>query len=533
MTTGHSALAGLRLSDLLALRRQVADRVAADEMDRVRANADKIRARCETLSGFFTESWSVLEPSARYVDNWHIGAIAEHLEAITAGQIKRLLINVPPGSMKSLAASVMWPAWEWGPKGLRSMRYLTTSFNEIPVKRDTRKHRDLTLSAFYRELWPEVVLTRTGEMSFANSDTGNREGVPFGSLTSQRGDRLIIDDPHSTETAESDAERANTSRKFREGALSRVNDEQESAILVIMQRLHQDDISGVIEQFGMGFDRLIIPMEFEPDRRIYTSIGWTDPRTEDGELMFPERFPRNVCEAKKRDQGAYVWAGQYQQRPAPREGGMFQVDKIGIVDYAPIGGKMIRGWDLAGSKKKNSPYTVGVKLKKVDGLIYVLDVARTRKEVQEMPAYIETVAKADGLDVLQDYPQDPGVGGKALKASLADKLSGLDFVSSVESGDKVQRAIPISAQVDAGMMRLVRAPWNAAFIDELRNFPASSFKDQVDALSRAYTRLVSIKTEELGEAPEAPSPSSGGGHDPEMDGEDYGDDDADPWDRDY
>lgn len=498
----------------------MAQRIAEEEMVRVRANADKIRARCETLSGFYRESWRVLEPRAEYVENWHIGAIAEHLEAVTAGQIKRLLINVPPGSMKSLAASVMWPAWEWGPKALMAMRYLTTSFNDGPVKRDTRKHRDLTLSDFYQELWPEVRLVRTGETSFANSETGTREGVAFGSLTSQRGDRLIIDDPHSTETAESDVERANTSRKFREGALNRLNDEQRSAIIVIMQRLHQDDVSGIIEQYGMGFDRLIIPMEFEPERRIHTSIGWTDPRTEDGELMFPARFPREVCEAKKTEQGAYVWAGQYQQRPAPREGGMFAVDKIGIVEFAPLGGKSIRGWDLAGTKKKTSPYTAGVRIKKVDGLIYIEHVARERKDVKEMPPFVATVARADGIDVLQDYPQDPGVGGKSLKATLAEALEGLDFRSSPETGDKTTRAIGISAQVDAGMVRMVRGPWNAAFIDEARNFPASSFKDQIDALSRAYTRLLAMKDDGVGEAPETPTRQPG---EDDEDDDEYGD----------
>jgi hypothetical protein len=137
--------------------------------------------------GFVREAWHVLEPNASYVHNWHIEAICSHLEAVTDGRLNRLLINVPPGSMKSLLCSVFWPAWEWGPKGLRSLRYLTTAFNDGPVKRDTRKTRDLILSEWFQSLWPEVQLTRTAEMSFANSDTGTREGVAFGSLTSQTG----------------------------------------------------------------------------------------------------------------------------------------------------------------------------------------------------------------------------------------------------------------------------------------------------------------------------------------------------------
>jgi hypothetical protein len=150
---------------------------------------------CQTLAGFVREAWPTLEPNAGYAHNWHIDAICQHLEAVTAGKITRLLINVPPGSMKSLLVSVLWPCWEWS-RGLRSLRYVCTSFNDLPVTRDSRKARDLILSPWYQSLWPEVVLTRAGETSFANSSTGTREGVPFGSLTSQRGDRLIIDDPH-------------------------------------------------------------------------------------------------------------------------------------------------------------------------------------------------------------------------------------------------------------------------------------------------------------------------------------------------
>lgn len=498
--------ADLRLADLKQLDRQMGQAIDADRMNKIRENLDTNREKNRSLRTYFAEAWHVNEPTAKYVPNWHIDAIAEHLEAVTAGDIKRLLINVPPGAMKSLSASVMWPSWEWGPMGMSSMRYLTTSFMDKPVKRDTRKMRKIVTSEWYQELWP-MGMPRLAEMSFENEFTGSREGVAFGSLTSQRGDRLIIDDPHSTETAESDTERANTSRKFREGALSRLNDEENSAIIVIMQRLHQDDISGVIEQYGMGFDRLIIPMEFEADRRFYTSIGWTDPRKEDGELMFPERFSRELMESKKRDQGEYVIAGQYQQRPAPREGGMFKVDKIQMVDYAPQGGREVRGWDLAGTRKKKSPFTAGLKMKIVDGVIYITDAKRDRKEVQEMEPWVETICRNDGRDIFQDLPQDPGVGGKALKASFAKRLHGLEFSITTEPGDKVTRSIPLANQVDAGNVRMVRGDWNKPLIDEMRNFPGANIKDQVDALSRAYARLLTWRKNPMMSAPEAPMPS--------------------------
>jgi hypothetical protein len=265
----------LALPSLEAIRAEKERRKTDAERERLAKDADRIRDRCRSLAGFVREAWHVLEPEAKYVPNWHIDAICAHLEAVTDGRINRLLINVPPGSSKSLIVSVMWPAWEWGPCGRRSLRYLATAFNEGPVKRDTRKCRDLIASEWYQRLWPDVRLTRTAETSFANSATGTREGVPFGSLTSQRGDRLIIDDPHSTETAESDTERLNTTRKFREGAVNRLNDQEKSAIVVIMQRLHEQDISGVIISLGMDYVHLMLPMEFDPTRACETIIGFS------------------------------------------------------------------------------------------------------------------------------------------------------------------------------------------------------------------------------------------------------------------
>ena len=152
-----------------------------------------------------------------------------------------------------------------------------------------------------------MALVRSGETSFANSDTGTREGVPFGSITAQRGDRFILDDPHSTAGAESEAERNATTRQFLEGALNRLNDQAKSAIVVIMQRLHEADVSGVILARKMNYMHLCLPMEFEADRRCITSIGFKDPREVDGELADPERFgplvrvalPINVGDAGK------------------------------------------------------------------------------------------------------------------------------------------------------------------------------------------------------------------------------------------
>lgn len=455
-------------------------------------NAEAIRARCQTLSGFVREAWHVLEPNATFSHNWHIDDICRHLEAVTDGRINRLLINVPPGSMKSLLVSVFWQAWEWGPKGLHSLRYLTTSFNEIPVKRDTRKTRDLIMSDWYQSLWPEVRLTRTAELSFANSHTGTREGVPFGSLTSQRGDRLILDDPHSVETAESETERQNTTRKFREGAINRLNDQERSAIVVIMQRLHEDDISGVIQKLGMGYTHLMLPMEFEADRRCVTSIGFTDPRSYEGELLDPARMPRETVDKLKRDTTEYAYAGQYQQRRAPREGGIFKRHWFDVVPAAPAGVLKSRAWDLAATKSSTAAYTAGVKLSVLNGTYYIEDVVRERGSPADVERLIKRIAISDGLGCRISIPQDPGQAGKSQVAAFAKLLAGFNCRFSPETGDKQSRALPVSAQAEVGNVKLVKGDWNAAFLEEITSFPSGTYKDQTDALSRAFADLLKV-----------------------------------------
>lgn len=477
---------------LRAIRTEKARRVAEAERERVARDAELIRDRCRSLSGFVREAWHVLEPTARYAHNWHIDAICDHLEAVTDGSINRLLINVPPGSSKSLLVSVMFQAWEWGPCGLASQRYLTTSFNDIPVKRDTRKCRDLMLSDWYQALWPEVKLNRTGETSFSNTKTGTREGVSFGSLTSQRGDRLIVDDPHSTETAESPTERVATTRRFREGAQNRLNDQERSAMIVIMQRLHEEDISGVIQSVGMDFVHLMLPMEFEPERKCYTSIGFEDPRTEEGELLDPVRFPREVVDKLKRDMGSYAFAGQYQQRPSPRSGGMFHRSDFEIVDAVPAKVRRCRAWDFAASTPKpgrQPDWTVGLKMAYADGVFYVEDILRDRLSSSDVEKALRNTASQDGIATMIRMPQDPGAAGKADANTKIKLLAGYSLKVEPVSGDKATRARPASAQAEAGNVKLVRGAWNDAFLDEICTFPNGQFDDQVDAFADALNEL--------------------------------------------
>ncbi len=481
-----------------ALRVALAEKERRQNLaERAVSHESEIREKCKTLHGFVEAAWDVLEPGVAFSDNWHVQAICEHLEAVTRGEIHRLQINIPPGCMKSLLASVMWEAWEWGPAGKPWMRYLGTSYDLGYATRDSRKMRDLVLSEWYQKLWP-ITLSRTGEDDFENTQRGSRVAKVFANLTGGRGNRVILDDPHSVDSAESTGERMRVTRRFRESLQSRLNDQKRDAIIVIMQRLHERDVCGVIEQLDLPYTKLILPMEFEPKRRCVTHFAghtWKDPRTREGELLDKGRFPQSVVQALKDASGGHAYAGQYQQRPSAREGGMFKREWLGkIVEAVPAAAmrRVVRKWDLAASLPEDAAdpdWTVGLKMATDGaGTFYILDVIRVRTDAGRVRDLIKGTAVADGRAVKIVVPQDPGQAGKDQKASLIKMLAGYRVSAVRETGDKGTRAEPFAAQLEAGNVILLAGPWNEAFIEELVAFD-QGHDDQVDAASGAFTEL--------------------------------------------
>lgn len=287
----------------------------------------KRQAKRGGLIAFVRYFWHVLEPKTPLVEGWALHAICQHLEAVTFGEITRLLINVPPGFMKSLLTDVFWPAWEWSAMDKPHLRIVAFSYAAGLTERDNGKFRDLLLSPVFRELWgTKFKLNKIGEVKVTNNKTGSKLATSVGGIgTGERGDRIVVDDPHNVKEGESELVRTSTVTWFRESLSNRLNNMESSAIIVIMQRVHEGDVSGTI--IAEGFDdycHLMIPMEFDPDRSSETSIGWTDPRTEDGELAWPERFPASVVEKLKLTVGLYAYAGQYQQSPVPRGGSILK-----------------------------------------------------------------------------------------------------------------------------------------------------------------------------------------------------------------
>ncbi len=442
-----------------------------------------------SLAEFVKRAWRVLEPETDLKWGWSLDAICEHLEAVSRGEILRLLMNVPPGCMKSLLTGVFFPAWEWGPQEKPGMRYLGTAHKQDLAVRDNLKCRRLIQSDWYQRLWPiELTGDQNAKTKFENDSTGFREAMAFGSMTGSRADRVLLDDPLSADDANSEAALRAAEITFTESLPTRVNND-ESAIVVIMQRLHEKDTAGIILKRDLGYVHLCLPMRFEAERKCVTSIGFEDPRTCDGELLFPERFPEATVSSLEKTMGSYAAAGQLQQRPAPREGGMFKRAWFPVVRAIPAGTRFVRGWDLAATEGAGD-WTVGVKIgRQKNGRFLIANVARDRKSAAGVERLLINTASQDGYECTISIPQDPGQAGKAQTSYLVQQLAGYTVKTSTESGDKVTRAGPLAAQAEAGNVDILEGDWNDAFFEEITIFPNGT-KDQTDAASRAFNELV-------------------------------------------
>lgn len=484
-----------------------------------RRNADAIRASHVGRGGllrFVRYFWPVLEPQTKFVDGWPLEAICRHLEAVTFGEITRLLLNVPPGFMKSLLTNVLWPAWEAGPMNMPHLRYVTFSYSASLTERDNRRFRDLVVSPEYQLLWGDrFALRKQGETLVSNDKTGWKLATSVGGVgTGERGDRVILDDPHNIKEAESDQVRGDTVRWFQEAMENRLNDLKKSAIIVIMQRVHQMDVAGAIVTGG-GYVQVLIPMEFEPTRACKTPIGWKDPRKDDGELAWPERFgAAEILPFKRR---AYMWAAQYQQRPEPRGGGIFKrawwkpwhdhaAKRFGITGgQYPLFSFTLGVLDTAYTEKEeNDPcaMTVWGLWHDLAGNPQVMLVHAWEEWLEFNPLVLKTVeaCKKFKVDHLLIEAKASGISvGQELTRRYAREGFGMSLVDPGK-GDKVARAYAVTHLFEDEM---VWAPghcdekgeftgwrkWAERVIDQMATFPKSTHKDLTDTATMALKHL--------------------------------------------
>lgn len=415
----------------------------------------------------------------KWLHNWHHRLICEKLEAVYRGEIKRLIINIPPRYSKTELAVVNFTAWALGKNP--DAEFIHASYSATLAAKNSGEVRNVMQTEEYMRIFgtrlkseAKAHLTTTDGGAFYTTGTGGTlTGFGAGKARAEFGGALILDDLHKADEARSDTMRQNVIDWFQNTLESRANS-RDTPIIVIMQRLHEDDISGFLLSGGNG-------EEWE-----HLCLSAIQP---DGSALWPAKH--SVEELQRMEQAApYVFAGQYMQRPAPLDGGLFKPDKIEVVEAVPAGNiKWVRGWDL-GATVGGDP-TAGAKLGRLgDGRFVIADMAHGDLSPDARDLLLKNTAVSDGRSVRISIPQDPGQAGKTQVLHLTRLLQGFSVSASPESGDKITRAEPFAAQVNVGNVMMVRGDWNKGLIDEMRLFPNGKHDDRIDACSRAFGELI-------------------------------------------
>lgn len=463
------------------------------------------------LHDFVRGAWHVVCPEEKFIDGWHIWAICAHLEAVTQGTIKNLLLNVPPGTMKSLLVCVFWPAWVWARQPTK--KFMFASYSDYLSTRDSTRCRDLVTSMWFQQRWPLALREDQNTKGMWKNERGGwRLATSVGGKgTGEHPDFKGFDDPHNTQQAESDVERQAV-LDWWDGTMETRGAMKNSASVGVMQRLHHLDLSGHLLKKG-GWTHICLPMRYEAPapktvggpiepRMPRTLIGWQDPRTEEGELLWPEAFDEAKVNTLEANLGMYHAAGQLQQRPTPRGGGKFKRSWFNVVPAAPALVKIVRYWDKAGTKGGTGAETSGTLMAsyKDQGEVrqafktkyIVLDVRTCREGASAREKLILQTAHEDRATwgfVETWVEQEPGSGGKESAENTVANLAGFACYIERVTGSKEVRADPLCSQSSVGKVSLVAGSWNGKLLDELEAFPTGALKDMVDSTSGAFNKL--------------------------------------------
>lgn len=462
-----------------------------------------------SLRMFTRSAWPIVEPGYEYKHNYHIDAMSEALEACTRREILRLLINIPPRHMKSLEVEVFWPAWWWTFDP--GIRFLTASYGDQLATRDARKQRKIVTSEWYEWLWPHVQLSsdQNTKGRYETSEQGYRIATSVGGVgTGEGGDVIIIDDPHKTDEIESDTERQAV-LDWHDGTIStRFNEPDRGVEVLIMQRLHDKDLAGHVLEQG-GWEHLCFPAEYD---RKHPFIWPDDPRTKDGELLWPERFGRQQINALKKTLGSYRAAGQLQQLPTAREGDLlkrwywqyFDPKLLDEIERLPKFRRIMCSWDTAFKEKTTSDYVVGTVwgvfgadrylLRRVREQMSFGATKRAMKEVRHWAtnawpqAAVTTLIEksANGVDIITELKRE--ITGVVSYTAQSDKyLRASEAEPTLEAGNC---HVPGVMLPDRSGPDPARTPaWVQEFIDELARFNKGEHDDQVDSWSQAMNWL--------------------------------------------
>lgn len=430
---------------------------------------------------YFFCRWMFLRRN-RY--NWqkadHHQILCDALMRVYNGDCQNLIINIPPRYSKTEIAVVNFMAWCLGQ--VPDCEFIHISYSARLAGNNSKACRELVTTDDYRAIFPDTILrndskakdewrTTDGGVVYATGSKGTITGYGAGKHRPGFAGCIIIDDPHKASEARSDNIRKEVLDNFVTTIKSRRNMPSQTPTIVIMQRLHENDLSGWLLAGGDGehWEHVCLPALRDDG----TALWEAKHSVEDLRLM--------------QDASPYTFAGQYQQRPAAPDGNIFKPDRLVIVDALPAGCNWVRAWDFAASDD-DGDYTVGLKFGVLpDGRFIIADIARFREGPEVVESNMLNTAKRDGNECRIRIPQDPGQAGKSQSRYFVNQLAGYTVIAKTVTGDKVTRAEPVASQMNVGNILMLKASWNDALIDELRNFPNGTNDDQVDALSDAFT----------------------------------------------
>ena len=456
-----------------------------------------VRAKA-SLHEFVKQAWHIIEPDTPFKDGWHIRVVCAHFESIVWGSIPKIVVNVPPGTMKSILSSVCLCPWAWLTNP--SMRFMHASYSQTLALRDSVKARQIVRSPWYkdtcRQLGLSVELLRGQDQKsrFDTTDAGWRFATSVGgSATGEHPDVICVDDVHSAEQAESEKERESAVNWW-QGTMTTRGRSRGARRAIVGQRLHEDDLPGVL--IREGWERLVLPMRYEREQHAHTSLGDCDMRSNEGDLLCPTLFGERAVTELETELGSHRAAGQLQQRPTALAGDMFRREWFTkSVPSIPGKGRWVRYWDKAGTADAGA-YTAGVLMGYRDGMFYVADVVRGQWSSHQRNEVIDRTTAMDAkrfADFEVWVEQEPGSGGKESAEITQQRLAGFRVKVERVTGDKVTRALNYAAQCEAGNVVLVEGVWNREFIDEHTQFPNGKYKDQVDGGSGAFNKLAVYK----------------------------------------
>lgn len=418
----------------------------------------------------------------------HHRVMIKHLQDVADGKTRRLLIMMPPGSAKSTYSSILFPPWLMAQKSVDCV--ITASANADLATGFLGKAFRVATS-MKEALGYDFAQARVDYWRTTNGDKELRSFGAKADTAGRRADVALIDDPiGSWKDANSDVERNQIWDWYRGDIINRLK--PGGRVVLIMTHWHQDDPAGrVLEAMRAGGEQwTVVSMQ-----AIYDGTDPDPLGREIGEPLWPEWESIEEVSAKRIAIGEAMFAALHQQNPTPPGGLMFMIDRLKVVDAVPSGGtqrRTVRRWDIAATEKTAAgrpDWTVGVKLTQVDSHYYIEDVVRGQWSPAQMKEMLRMTAEADGRAVTIGLPQDPGASGKIVLSDLTAMLAGFVVRGERETGSKVERAMPIASQVEAGNVSMVRAPWNDAFKFELGAFPGGKHDDQVDAFSGAAALL--------------------------------------------